>query len=166
MAPDDRQRHFDVIILGGGPGGTAAGMTLLKRDGVDVAVVEASNYTSPRIGESLTPGVRPLLEYLDIWQRFRSEQSLESFGSQAAWGSDYLQALDYMFTPHGAGWCLDRVRFDRMLASAFRDRGGHLLTNTHFVGCVRKSNGSWGVQVKDAEKNLRQQESFFGKYEL
>ncbi|MEA2079218.1 MAG: tryptophan 7-halogenase [Pseudomonadota bacterium] len=156
MAPDDRQRHFDVIILGGGPGGTAAGMTLLKRDGVDVAVVEASNYTSPRIGESLTPGVRALLEYLGIWQRFRSEQSLESFGSQAAWGSDYLQALDYMFTPHGAGWCLDRVRFDRMLASAFRDRGGHLLTNTHFVGCARKSNGSWGVQVKDAEKTLRQ----------
>jgi flavin-dependent dehydrogenase len=156
VAPDDRQRLFDVIILGGGPGGTAAGMTLLKRDGVNVAVVEASNYTSPRIGESLTPGVRPLLEYLDIWQRFQSEQSLESFGSQAAWGSDYLQALDYMFTPHGAGWCLDRIRFDRMLASAFRDRGGHLLTNTHFVECARKSNGSWGVQVKDAEKNLRQ----------
>ncbi|MHC4880808.1 MAG: tryptophan 7-halogenase, partial [Planctomycetota bacterium] len=61
---------FDVVILGGGPAGCAAGLTLLKRDGVSVAIVEASDYTVPRIGESLTPGIRPLLEYLDLWCDF------------------------------------------------------------------------------------------------
>ncbi len=152
IAPDGQERHFDVVILGGGPGGTAAGMTLLKRDGISVAVVEESDYSSPRIGESLTPGIRPLLEYLDIWEPFRSEQSLESFGSQAAWGSDSLQALDYMFTLHGTGWALDRVRFDRMFAYAFRDRGGHLLTNTRFLSGERTASNGWEIEVKDSGK--------------
>jgi flavin-dependent dehydrogenase len=155
MAPSDRELHFDVVILGGGPGGTAAGMTLLKRDGISVAVVEKSDYSTPRIGESLTPGIRPLLDYLDLWEPFRSEQSLESFGSQAAWGSASLQALDYMFTLHGTGWGLDRVRFDQMLANAFRERGGSLWTGTHVVSCERTSSDAWEVHVKDSRKTIR-----------
>ena len=150
-----RELNFDVVILGGGPGGTAAGLTLLKREGMSVAVVEKSDYSSPRIGESLTPGTRPLLEYLDIWEQFRREQSLESFGSQAAWGSDSLQSLDYMFTIHGTGWGLDRVGFDRMLANTFRDRGGSLLTNSRFLTCERTSSAYWEVQVKEPTKTIR-----------
>lgn len=153
--PDEGTHHFDVLVLGGGPAGTAAGMTLLKRAGTSVAVVEDSDYSSPRTGESLTPGVRPLLEYLDLWEQFRSEQSLESFGSQAAWGSAAAQSLDYMFTLHGTGWGLDRVRFDRMLAHAFRQRGGSLLTNTRFLGCARTAKGGWEVRVRGPGKEAR-----------
>ena len=155
IASGNRGLDFDVVILGGGPGGTAAGMTLLKRDDISVAVIEASDYSLPRIGESLTPGVRPLLEYLGVWEQFQSEQSLESFGSQAAWGSASLQALDYMFTLHGTGWGLDRVRFDRMLANAFRERGGSLLTKTRFVRCERTSSDDWEIHVKDPRKTIR-----------
>lgn len=151
----DWERHFNVIILGGGPAGTSAGMTLLKRHGISVAVIEKSDYSSPRIGESLSPGIRPLLEYLDIWKQFRSEQPLESFGSEAAWGSDSLQTLDYLFTLHGTGWCLDRVRFDRMLANAFRERGGNLLIRTLFVECERISSAGWKIHIKEPRKGIR-----------
>jgi flavin-dependent dehydrogenase len=143
--------HFDVVILGGGPGGTAAGLTLLKRDRMSVAIIERSDYGAPRIGESLSPGMRALLDYLDVWKQFQREQSLECYGTQAAWGSPSSQSLDYLFTVHGTGWGLDRVRFDRMLANAFRNRGGKLLTNTTFKGCERSSNG-WKIQIASAEK--------------
>ena len=145
---------FDVIIVGGGPGGTAAGLTLLKRGGVSVCVVEASAYESPRIGESLTPGMRPLLEYLDVWGSFYEEQTLESFGSQAAWGSKEPGTLDYLFTLHGTGWALDRVALDRLLANTFADRGGQLLTETHFSSCAR-CDGGWKVQIR-AKNGIRQ----------
>lgn len=147
-------QHFDVVIIGGGPGGTAAGITLLKRDGTSVAIVESSDYSAHRIGESLTPGVRPLLEYLDVWEPFTAQQSLESFGSQAAWGSPELHGLDYMFTLHGTGWGLDRLRFDTMLANIFQERGGTLFTNTRFQACERTAENQWTVQVRDQERNV------------
>ena len=153
--PRGRDGQFDVVILGGGPSGASVGLTLLKRDGTSVAVVESSDYSSPRIGESLTPGTRPLLEYLDIWERFRGEQSLESFGSKAAWGTSDPQALDYMFTLHSTGWALDRVLFDRMLATTFSQRGGNLLAQTSFIKCERRSGGGWDVHVRGLGKTVR-----------
>ncbi|GJM10922.1 MAG: hypothetical protein DHS20C11_31980 [Lysobacteraceae bacterium] len=137
----------DVVIVGGGPAGSAAGLTLLKRAGTSVALLESSNYEQPRIGESLTPGTRPLLEYLGVWDAFRQQQTLASFGSQAAWGTKDAGALDYMFTMHGAGWALDRVGLDRMLADTFRERGGNLKTNARFTGCVRRAHG-WQVEYE------------------
>ena len=145
-----RRPRVDVVVLGGGPAGTAAGMTLLKRSGTSVAVVEGSDYATPRIGESLSPGIRPLLEYLDLWEPFRREQSLDTFGSRAAWGGPTLRSLDYMFTVHGSGWALDRARFDRMLARAFARRGGTLYQNRRYRGCARCPGGGWEVRLRGA----------------
>jgi len=155
IEPGEQELNFDVVIIGGGPSGTAAGLTLLKRDGITVAIVEKSDYSSLRIGESLSPGIRPLLEYLDVWENFHRDQSLESFGSQAAWGGATPRALDYLFTLHGSGWSLDRVRFDRMLADAFRERGGHLLTNTRFLKCARVANKIWKIQVRNSQEAIQ-----------
>lgn len=145
----------DVIVLGGGPSGTAAGLTLLKREGVSVTIVESGGYDTQRIGESLTPGVRPLLEYLQVWDRFAREQDLRSFGSEAAWGSPDLGSLDYLFTLHGAGWLLDRTRFDRMLADEFRRRGGRLLTSTRFLDAQRTTADTWIVRVREPSGTVR-----------
>lgn len=149
--PINQETHFNVVILGGGPSGTAAGITLLKRDGISVAIIEKSDYSSSRIGESLTPGMRPLLEYLNVWEQFRREQSLESFGSRAAWGSSSAQSLDYMFTLHGTGWALNRANFDKMLARTFEERGGSLFTKTRFIGLEPTSNNNWEVHIKTTE---------------
>ncbi len=153
VAPIRVLSEVDVLIIGGGPAGSAAALTLLKRQGVTVALVEKTDYDVPRIGESLSPGSRPLLEYLGVWEQFRQEQNLESFGSQAAWGSQQLRCLDYMFTLHGSGWGLDRVRFDSMLANAVRQRGGQLLTNTRFVGCERLPEGGWNIRLSDIHRH-------------
>ena len=140
---------FDVVILGGGPSGTAAGLTLLKREGLKVALVEQSDYSTARIGESLTPSIRPLLEYLDLWPVFQSSQSLEAYGSQACWGSENISSLDYLFTLHGAGWSLNRTAFDRSLADTFQDRGGTLLTKTQFLDCEEDEDFRWSVRVQE-----------------
>ena len=143
----DLSQSVDVAVLGGGPAGTAAALTLLKRPGVSVAVVEGSAYDAPRAGESLTPGVRPLLEYLGVWDAFRQQNALEAFGSHAAWGRPDLGSLDYLFTLHGTGWSLDRVAFDRMLADAVAARGGAVLTRTRFAGAARDGDG-WAVRLE------------------
>ncbi len=154
----ERSRLDDVIIVGGGPSGTSAGLSLLKRDGIRVTLLEASEYEQQRAGESLTPGTRPLLEYLGVWQRFEQEQTLSSFGSRAAWGSSEARTLDFMLTVHGAGWSLDRVALDRMLAMVFEERGGQLERRARFLGCER-SDGHWCVRLRNSEGQLETRRS-------
>lgn len=128
-------RHFDVAIIGGGPAGTAAALTLCKRHDISVTVLERGAYAEPKVGESLSPGVRGLLQYLDLWERFEQEQRLSLLGSEAAWGSDTLGTMDFILTLHGAGWALDRQCFEQMMADEVARRGVQLQTETTVATC-------------------------------
>ncbi|MEM7426266.1 MAG: tryptophan 7-halogenase [Pseudomonadota bacterium] len=137
---------YDVAIIGGGPAGTAAALTLLKRDDLKVLVLERGEYAAPKVGESLSPGVRSLFQYLGVWTRFESEQRLQLLGSEAAWGSDELGAMDFILTVHGAGWALDRAKFDRMLASEVSMRGGEMRTGCS-AGACEHDGEVWRIGV-------------------
>lgn len=141
-------QDVDVLIIGGGPAGAASGITLLQCPELKVAIVEAGDYESTRVGESLSPGTRPLLEYLKVWDDFQAQQSLQSYGSKAAWGSDQVHSLDFLFTAQGHGWHLDRSKFDRMLAASFQKRGGEVYPRCRFTRAERKQN-QWLVHVID-----------------
>ncbi|VXC50268.1 Dehydrogenase [Pseudomonas sp. 8Z] len=121
---------FDVVIIGGGPAGTSAALTLLKRSDISVLVLEAGNYERAKSGESLSPGVRNLLDYLAVWDDFAAMGPLQTWGNQAAWGGEHLESFDFMFNVHGHGWAIDRSRFERMLAKLVTRRGGRLDCNT------------------------------------
>lgn len=69
---------FDVVIIGGGPAGISAALTLLKRTDISVLVVEAGHYDRPKSGESLSPGVRNLLDYLAVWDDFAGMAPLQT----------------------------------------------------------------------------------------
>ena len=125
----------DVAIIGGGPAGTAAALTLQKRSDITVAVIERGDYSRPKVGESLSPGARGLLQYLGLWDRFEAEHKLSLLGSEAAWGSEALGSMDFILTLHGAGWVLDRQRFEQMMAAEAAARGVSVLTNTTVASC-------------------------------
>ena len=144
-------KSFDVIIIGGGPAGAATGLTILKKPGISICMLEQSNYSKPRVGEVLSPGLRPMLEYFDVWDSFKSENPLDAFSSKALWGNEELSVTDYLFTTHGSGWHLNRVAFDRMLTNKFKDYGGSLMTNTKFLKAVRHGDG-WKVYIRSGKK--------------
>ncbi|GGX48276.1 hypothetical protein GCM10007385_15150 [Tateyamaria omphalii] len=139
-------QHFDVAIIGGGPAGTAAALTLCKRNDISVTVLERGAYEQPKVGESLSPGVRGLLQYLDLWDRFEQEQRLSLLGSEAAWGSDTLGTMDFILTLHGAGWALDRQRFEQMMADEVLHRGVALQTDVTVTAC-RHQDGLWHLDL-------------------
>ncbi|WP_415919896.1 FAD-dependent oxidoreductase [Tateyamaria sp. SN6-1] len=128
-------RHVDVAIIGGGPAGTAAAITLRKRPDISVAVLERGTYAAPKVGESLSPGARGLLQYLGLWETFETEQRLSLLGTEAAWGSDVLGGMDFILTLHGAGWALDRQRFEQMMADAAQRSGAEIRTGTTVAAC-------------------------------
>jgi flavin-dependent dehydrogenase len=107
---------FDVAILGGGPAGCAAAIALRRLGVPRVLVAEASASASVRIGESIPPDTRLVLERLGIWEPFLEEKHEPCLGSCSSWGSEDLGFNDFLFNPHGTGWHLDRARFDVFLA--------------------------------------------------
>ncbi|MDI5986450.1 tryptophan 7-halogenase [Halomonas sp. M4R5S39] len=130
-----------VAIVGGGPAGCAAALALLQRGLDGVTLIEAGDYGRPRIGESLPPDTRDLLIRLGLWVAFQQQGHDPCLGSCSAWGDDQLGYNDFISSPHGSGWHLDRRRFERWLADEAVGRGADLITKTRLQTLEASANG-------------------------
>ncbi len=129
-----------MAVVGGGPAGCAAAIGL-ARGGAEVVVVERSAYDGMRVGETLPPESRLLLEDLGVWDRFQDGGHSPSPGILAAWGRAEPYDNDFILNPYGCGWRVDRSRFDSMLASSARDAGAAVLTASAVDRCGRAAGG-------------------------
>ena len=126
------QRHFDVVILGGGASGSAAALTLLQNGQHRVAIIEKSDFHEPRVGETIPPDTNLLLAELGVTDAFRAQGHLPCYGSNSLWGSARLGHNDFVVNVHGHGWHLNRARFDALLLDQAENAGA-----TVFHGAAR-----------------------------
>jgi flavin-dependent dehydrogenase len=136
----------DVVVLGGGPAGAAAAITL-ARAGRSVVILEKSQYESTRIGETLPPAARVSLERLGVWDEFLAAGHLPSPAVLSAWGEEDLHESPHLFNAYGHGWHLDRARFDTMLADAASRAGAHLCCGAHIRTCQPLVADRWQFEI-------------------
>jgi flavin-dependent dehydrogenase len=135
--------HTDVLVVGGGPAGSAASIRLL-RHGRSVILLERSGYDRPRFGEQLSPPAQPVLAELIPDQATLTAAHGRSHGITMSWGDVDTRYTDYLFEPYGFGYRLDRARFDADLAAEVARTGGTLVTRTRATSIAR-ADGGWTV---------------------
>jgi len=75
------QTDFDVLIIGGGPSGSAAG-TMLAREGLSVLITEKGPFAPFRIGESLLPNGNALLKEIGVWEKIEAAGFIQKYGAE------------------------------------------------------------------------------------
>jgi flavin-dependent dehydrogenase len=142
---DSASGRFDVVVIGGGPAGTCVGIALAAA-GRSVAVIERSRYDGARVGEILPPEIRlPLME-LGAWEPFLQDAHAPSPGIMSVWGSPTPSFRDFVLSPYGSGWHVDRRRFDAMLAGVAASRGVTFYHAARVRQGERNASGAWRVQ--------------------
>lgn len=140
-------RTFDVAIIGGGPAGCATALSLKTHaPSLSIVVIEASRYDALRIGETLPPAARPLLEHLGVWDAFHAQAHRVVHGTAAAWGAPLPLDNDFVFMARGPGWHLDRAAFDSMLARESESRGVALLRDARVQDVEHDAHG-WQLSI-------------------
>lgn len=136
-----------MIIVGAGPAGSALARRLRPRHRVlllDRAPARAGEAT--RIGESLPGAARVLLQRLGSYDCFLAQGHAERGASVSQWDGDTPTWFDPVRDPHGAGWHLDRVRFDAGLRNTAMAAGAVLVDKVRHLN-VTYQGGSWRVDL-------------------
>lgn len=115
---------FDVVVIGGGPGGSATA-GLLAKQGHSVLVLEKEKFPRYHIGESLITGSMPTLEALDLRERLDRMGYVRKYGGSLLWGRNqgtwdfrFTEASEYEYT-----FQVRRADFDSVLLGRARELG-------------------------------------------
>ncbi len=148
MIEDKRNK---VVIIGGGPAGTACAINLCRLGIKDVLVIESGEYEKFRIGESIPPKSRQIFAKLGILDSFLAENHDPCYGSVSYWGDHRRGYNDSIMSPFGHGWHLDRTRFNKFLANEASKAGADVFTQTKFLNSKQLDNGHFLMTIENSE---------------
>lgn len=137
----------DVLIIGAGPAGSVTAK-LLAEAGLQVIMLEKSEFDEPRTGESLSPGINPLLQELGLWHQFMELDPLPSYGTKSIWGSGSPEMHAHLFNIHRNGWHVNRLAMDRMLAETAEKSGARLFTDARLLDINDEKDENFRLRIK------------------
>lgn len=143
----------EICIAGGGPAGIATALSLNKR-GVPCTVIEAAATVRPKVGETLPPGVLPVLHALNIDFLLNVPEHAVCYGNSWIWGSDEIQDKHFMMHAGGNGWHLKRDVFECQLLEEAEKRGVQVIRNAKIMQAETDENGKWKLQIKSGAKDI------------
>jgi flavin-dependent dehydrogenase len=117
------------LVLGGGPGGSAAAIACAQAGLRRVALIERDAFPREHVGETLHPGVEPLLEQLGAAEAVRRAGFLRHEGNLIEWAGERRFEAFGADAKAGAwaGWQAWRADFDSILLERARALGVHIL---------------------------------------
>ena len=133
--------RYDVVVLGAGPAGLATAITVRRETRASVLVADAAPAERERFGETVAPDLLVQLKRLGLLDEFRGGAHSPCPGSASIWGGDQVGYNDYILSPVGSAWRLERRAFDDMLARAAREAGVELCWSTRYLQSTHDQDG-------------------------
>lgn len=151
--------HWDAIIIGAGPAGSAAA-TLLAEYGHRVLVVEREKFPRYHIGESLIPFTFHPLQRLGLISRMKSSCFVKKYSVQFVAPNGKTSQPFYFFNRYdretvAQTWQVTRAEFDQMLANHARSRGAVVVEETKVLSLLREGDAVVGVETQGPSGETR-----------
>jgi flavin-dependent dehydrogenase len=135
---------YDLVIIGGGPGGSTAAATA-RQHGLRTLVVEKTAFPRFHIGESLLPAGNATLRATGVWPKIAAAGFIPKFGAEfhrssgvapkvIAFGDSLVPGLESAFQ-------VERARFDTILLEHAQSLGAEVRQRTTATAIVSDDAG-------------------------
>lgn len=165
MSEPSERYDADVIIIGGGPAGSALA-TFLARDGHDVMVIEKDIHPRDHVGESLTPSTNLVFQELGFLDKMNDAKFIHKPGTgwnaprSPLWKFVEVWLFEYPIPngPQPYTYNAERDVMDTMLLRHAHENGAKVLQGVRVQRVLFEEGRAVGVraQVSDGwERDLR-----------
>jgi flavin-dependent dehydrogenase len=150
----NKTTNYDVVVIGSGPAGAAAAIASAQL-GLQVILLEAQAFPRSHPGETLHPGVEPLLQQMGVLNSVLSAGFLRHTGNWVQWEGD-RQFMAFGEDESGAwqGFQAVRADFDALLLTQAQALGVTVLHPCRALGLLTENNGRV-VGVETTQGRLR-----------
>lgn len=137
-------KHYDAIVVGGGPGGSIAG-TFLAKAGQRVLILERERFPRFHIGESLIPYGNDVLRDSGAWPKLEAAGFMRKPGAEFTLGNA-RGSLRFWFgrnlpKAYAETFQVERARFDALLLDHARESGCEVASEAKAESFTEKENG-------------------------
>lgn len=154
--------QFDLIVIGGGPGGATVS-TLVAQESYRVLLLEGGRLPQYKIGESLIPAtVHGVCRQLGIYEELEQAGFVQKSGAVFRWGKDEeLWVLRFsdaaVLNAAGATFAyqVERSKFDQILINNARRKGVDVREEHKVTELINKDGRVVGVRYTDDQGRLR-----------
>ncbi|MEV4451891.1 MULTISPECIES: tryptophan 7-halogenase [Streptomyces] len=155
---ESRKEQVDVVVVGGGPGGSTVA-TLLARRGHSVVLLEKEKFPRYQIGESLLPAtVHGVCKLLGVTEEMEAAGFMYKRGGSFRWGTNpvpwnFLFSISPEYSgPTSNAYQVERARFDEILLRNAARCGADVREECDVTGSLQADDGRvTGVSYRDAD---------------
>lgn len=152
---DGRHVDADVVVVGGGPAGSAAAIACATR-GLSVILCERERIFRDRPGETLHPGAEPLLEQMGLADRLEPFIHARHTGIWVEWnGARRFEPFGSDARGPWSGFHVWRTDFDEMLLARARESGAEVRRPCAVSAVVGEAGEVRGVETAKGSVEAR-----------